>query len=63
VALAARLALVQLTVPEAPTAGRVQVNEGPDVCTKDVKPTLAGSVSTKVTFSASSEPRLLTLSV
>src|SRR5258708_33592629 len=32
---AASEALVQVTVPAAPTAGVVQVNAGPDVCARD----------------------------
>jgi hypothetical protein len=49
-------AMLQLTVPVAPTAGVVQVNVGPDVCASETKVVPAGRASLNVAACAAPGP-------
>src|SRR6266542_1769334 len=59
---AAREAIEQLTVPEAPTAGVVQLKRGP-LCPSDTKVVFAGNGSLSVTAAASDGPPFATAMV
>lgn len=57
------VATVQETVPVAPTAGDVQLKDGPLACVTETKVVLAGVGSWRVTVWASLGPLLLTVTV
>jgi hypothetical protein len=63
VAPAARVALVQVTVPVPPAAGVVQVKVGPAVWVSDTKVVFVGMGSLSWTLCASDGPALLTVMV
>lgn len=52
--------MVQVTVPAAPAAGVVQLNEGPLFCVIDANVVLGGSTSVSETVAASVGPLLAT---
>jgi hypothetical protein len=60
---AANVAIVQVTVPFAPTAGVVQLNVGPLFCVMETKVVFAGSSSASETFEASLGPPFAALIV
>jgi hypothetical protein len=62
-ALGARVAAVQVTVPLLPTAGVTQLKVGPLFCVSETKVANGGSVSFKATAAALAGPALLTASV
>ncbi|MND04600.1 hypothetical protein D3C83_249550 [compost metagenome] len=59
----ASVAIVQLIVPAAPTAGVVQVNAGPAVCAVETNVVHAGGGSARVTVWASLGPALAIVTV
>ncbi len=63
VAPAARVALVQVTVPVPPIAGVVQVNVGPALWLSETKVVLVGIVSLQLTPWASDGPLFATVIV
>jgi hypothetical protein len=62
-AFAAKVAMVQVTVPVAPGAGLVQEKDGPAVCAIDTNVVFAGVASLSETFWASLGPAFATLIV
>ena len=56
-------AIVQTIVPDAPTAGVVQLNDGPEVCVAETKVVFAGTVSVSVTFAAVAGPAFVTVTL
>ena len=61
-AFEARVAMLQLTEPVAPTLGFVQSNAGP-VCASDTNVVPAGSASVSVTLCASLGPLFVTVTL
>ena len=60
---AARVAMVQLTLPVPPTGGVVQTNAGPVFCASETKIVFGGRGSARTTFCASLAPLFVTVFV
>src|SRR5476651_1528240 len=57
---AGRVAMLHVTVPVPPTAGVVQMNDGPPVCVQETNVVWAGTASVSPTVAASDGPLFVT---